>query len=57
MTKILCAVDNTDHSKLAIAMAGKLARAFDAELTLLAVNQAIGPYGNTPVAFWTESEI
>ena len=40
--KILCAVDDTEHSKIAVAVAGELAKATGAELTLLAVNVPMG---------------
>lgn len=43
--KILCAVDDTEHSKSAIALAAELAKATGAELTLLAVNELMGGYG------------
>jgi nucleotide-binding universal stress UspA family protein len=58
MKKILCAIDDTDHSLPAIAFAAKLAEAFDAELTLVAVNQLIGGYsrGGSPVLLWTKAE-
>lgn len=58
MQKILCAIDDTDHSLPAIAFAAKLALAFDAELTLLAINQLIGGYsrGGSPVLLWTKGE-
>lgn len=58
MKKILCAIDDTDHSLPPIGFAAKLAGAFDAELTLIAVNQLIGGYsrGGSPVLLWTKSE-
>ena len=40
--KVLCAVDDSEHSKIAVAVAGELAKATGAELTLLAVNAALG---------------
>ena len=43
--KILCAVDDTDHSESAIAQAAELAKATGAELTLLAVNLPAGGDG------------
>jgi nucleotide-binding universal stress UspA family protein len=45
-TKILCAVDDTDYSKAAIAVTAELAKAMDAEVTLLAVNQLLGGFGH-----------
>lgn len=43
--KILCAVDDTEHSKSAVALAAQLANAMGAELTLLAVNELVGSVG------------
>ena len=40
--KVLCAVDDTEHSNIAVAVAGELAKATGAELTLLAVNVQMG---------------
>ena len=40
--KILCAVDDSEHSKIAVAVAGEIAKATGAELTLLAVNAPTG---------------
>jgi nucleotide-binding universal stress UspA family protein len=59
MTKILCAIDDTDHSQPAIDLAAKFAGALDAELTLLAVNQLIGGYGRggAPVLLWTKAQL
>ncbi len=42
MTKILCAFDGSDHSRPAVELAGKLAKALDRCLTILAVNQLVG---------------
>jgi nucleotide-binding universal stress UspA family protein len=44
--KILCAVDDTDYSKAAVAVTAELAKAMDAEVTFLAVNQLLGGYGH-----------
>jgi nucleotide-binding universal stress UspA family protein len=59
MTKILCAIDGTDQSKSAIDLAGKMAKAFDAELTIMVVNQLLGGYGRggPPALAWTASEV
>ena len=59
MTKILCAIDETDHSKPAIELAAKLAGALDAELTILGVNQLIGGHGRAGVStlLWTDAEV
>ena len=43
--KVLCAVDDTEYSKAAVAVASELAKTGDAELTILAVNQLLGAYG------------
>ena len=40
--KVLCAVDDSEHSKIAVAVAGEIAKATGAELTILAVNAATG---------------
>ncbi|HML43950.1 MULTISPECIES: universal stress protein [Hyphomicrobium] len=59
MTKILCAVDDTEHSKPAIDLAAKLALALKGDLTVATVNQLIGGYGRGGAAtlFWTENEL
>jgi nucleotide-binding universal stress UspA family protein len=59
MTKILCAVDDTETSLSAIDTAAKLAGAFDGDLTILIVNQLIGGYsrGGPPLPIWTADEI
>lgn len=58
MTKILCAIDDTDHSLPAIDFSANLAKALSGELVLVAVNQLIGGYsrGGAPVLLWTKSE-
>lgn len=43
--KILCAVDDTEYTKAAVAVGADLAKATGAELTFLAVNQLMGGYG------------
>jgi len=48
--KILCAVDDTEYSKAAIAVTAELAKATDAEVTFLAVNQLLGGYGHGGVS-------
>ena len=59
MTKILCAIDDTEHSLPAIDVAAKLAGALDAELTLLTVNQLVGGYGRGGASslIWTADEV
>ncbi|MDH4260161.1 MAG: universal stress protein [Gammaproteobacteria bacterium] len=48
--KILCAVDDTEYSKAAIAVTAELAKATDAKVTFLAVNQLLGGYGHGGVS-------
>lgn len=48
--KILCAVDDSEYSKAAVAVASELAKAMDAEITFLAVNQLLGGYGHGGVS-------
>ena len=43
--KVLCAVDDTEHAKSAVALATELAKATGAELTLLVVNVPMGARG------------
>ena len=59
MTKILCAVDDTEHSLPALRLAGKLAGALGAELTLLAVNQMVGSYtsGGASKLMWSGADV
>jgi nucleotide-binding universal stress UspA family protein len=58
MTKILCAVDDNEHSKAALDLAGKLSDALKADLTILAVNQVVGGYGRSgpPASLWSDKE-
>ena len=42
--KILCAIEDSDYSKPAVTCSGKLARAFEADVTLLVVNAQLGGY-------------
>ena len=56
--KVLCAVDDTEHSKIAVAVAGELAKATGAELTLLAVNVPMGSPGRGGIAYaWEDSDL
>jgi nucleotide-binding universal stress UspA family protein len=59
MTKILCAIDGSNHSKPAVELAGQLAKALDADLTILAVNQLVGGGGRSgpPLLLWSEPEV
>ena len=53
--KVLCAVDDTEHSNIAVAVAGELAKATGAELTLLAVNVQMG--GPVIVFAWDDADL
>lgn len=56
---ILCAVDDTEHSKSAVALATFMAKAMGAELTLLAVNQLMGAgaKGGAVSFMWDNAEL
>ena len=54
VNKILCAVDDSEHSKIAVAVAGEIAKATGAELTLLAVN---APTGKPASYAWEDSDL
>ncbi len=55
MNKILCAVDDSEHAKGAVALAAQLAKALGAELTLLAVNELEGIGGVS--CLWDNEEL
>ena len=57
--KVLCAVDDTEHSHIAVAVAGELAKATGAELTLLAVNVPVGgpARGGIMVYAWDDADL
>ena len=57
--KMLCAVDGTEHAKIAVAVAGELAKATGAELTLLAVNMPMGSPGRGGIAIyaWEDADL
>jgi nucleotide-binding universal stress UspA family protein len=57
--KILCSIDDTDHSKAAVDLAAEMAQAFGAELTLVAVNELMGAVGRTGAAsyLWEDEEL
>ncbi len=57
--KILCAVDDSEHTKNAVALAAQLASAMGAELTLLAVNQlvGVGAKGGAVSYIWDNAEL
>ena len=57
--KVLCAVDDTEHSNIAVAVAGELAKATGAELTLLAVNTPVGgpARGGIMIFAWEDADL
>ena len=56
--KILCAVDDSEHTKNAVALAAQLANAMGAELTLLAVNAlSAGAKGGAVSYMWDNAEL
>jgi len=57
--KILCSVDDTDHSRAAVELAAEMAQALGAELTLVAVNELMGAVGRTGAAsyLWEDAEL
>jgi nucleotide-binding universal stress UspA family protein len=57
--KILCSIDDTDHSRAAVDLAAEMAQAFGAELTLVAVNELMGAVGRTGAAsyLWEDAEL
>jgi len=56
---ILCAVDDSEYSKAAARLAGALAAAMNANLTLLAVNELIGGYTrrDASACLWSPRQI
>lgn len=59
MKKILCAVDDSDHSQTAARFAGELAAVSGANLTLLAVNEMIGGYtrADASARLWNAAQL
>ena len=58
--KILCAVDESNQSQHAVEVAAQLAKAMNAELTLLAVNQLMGGAGgkgSVAAYVWEEPDL
>ena len=57
--RILCAVDDTEYSKTAVALAAQLANAMGAELTLLAVNELAGGHGRGGISayLWEDADL
>lgn len=60
MKKIICAVDDADHSKDAVVLASEMAKAMNAELVLVAVNPFVGgrgAKGGIAAYVWDEPEL
>lgn len=56
--KILCAIDDSGYSERAIAVSSRMAKAFGADLTLLAVNELLGGHGRAGADYvWTDETI
>ncbi len=57
--KLLCAVDETDHSKIAVTQAAEMAKAMGAELILLTVNLPVGAEGRGGITIfaWDEDDL
>ena len=57
--KILCATDDNEHSKSAVAFAAELAKAMGAELTILAVNTPVGGAGRGGIVVyaWEDADL
>ena len=57
--KVLCAVDDSEHAKIAVGVAGELAKATGADLTLLAVNAPMGSpaRGGIAIYAWEDSDL
>ena len=57
--KVLCAIDDTEHSNSAVVVAGELAKATGAELTLLAVNVPVGgaARGGIMIFAWEDADL
>ena len=57
INRILCGIDGTDHSDVALLAAAELAEKFGAELTICAVNVVFGRSPRSPqVPTWTDAE-
>lgn len=58
MKKVLCAIDDTDYSSVAIDLSADLAKACGAELAFLAVNELLGGHGRSGNAYlWTDAQV
>lgn len=56
-SKILCAVDGSAHGMQAVDEGVRMAKAMDAELTIVAVNALLGGYGRGgPTYLWQDAE-
>ena len=57
--KILCATDDSEHSKSAVAFAAELAKAMGAEVTILAVNTPVGGAGRGGIVVyaWEDADL
>ncbi len=57
--KLICAVDGSEQSDIAVALATDMAKAMDGELILLAVNELIGGVGRAGAAtyMWENAEL
>lgn len=56
-SKILCAIDGTDHSAHAIEVAAQLAANFGAKLSICAVNVARGGVRGPLIYSWEDDEV
>ena len=57
INRILCGIDGTDHSDVALLAAAELAAKFGADLTICLVNVVFGRSPRSPhVPTWTEAE-
>lgn len=54
--KILCPVDGSDHADVGLLQAAELARLTGAQLTICAVNLAIGGARGPTINHWTDEE-
>ena len=57
INRIMCGVDGTDHSQVALLAAAELAARFGADLTVCLVNVVFGRSPRSPhVPTWTDAE-
>jgi nucleotide-binding universal stress UspA family protein len=58
MKSLLCAIDGSEYSTPAIDLAAELAGRFNAELTLLVVNELVSGYGRTGEQYhWSDDVV